>query len=310
MKVALIVIGRLENRYAKEFVEYYKYIGFDHIFIIDNNYDGEEHFEEVLQSYIDDQFITIIDYRNKCGEGWNKSIQVISYIDTYEKIKNDYDWIFFCDFDEFLMLKEDNNIKDYLSRECFKDANQILINWKIYTDNDLVYDDGRPCLERFTKQMPIYKCIEYDYPENKHVKPIIRGGLSDLLIYTPHNFYNWLLRCTTYNNSGYHFDGIDVINGVININYDLAYVRHFTTKTIDEWINNKCNRGTADRKKTDFNATYPILRFFKYNEITPEKLNYLKERGFDISNINKELIKNFRVWCDVEYINKINFEKQ
>ena len=36
-KVGLCVIGKQENKYAKEFVEYYKSIGFDHIFIYDNN---------------------------------------------------------------------------------------------------------------------------------------------------------------------------------------------------------------------------------------------------------------------------------
>jgi hypothetical protein len=57
MKVALCVIGRLENQYAVEYVEYYKSLGFDKIFIYDNNHDGEEHFEDVLQTYIDDGLV-------------------------------------------------------------------------------------------------------------------------------------------------------------------------------------------------------------------------------------------------------------
>ena len=52
MNVALCTIGRLENRYAVEYVEYYKSIGFDKIFIYDNNFGNEEHFEEVLQPYL------------------------------------------------------------------------------------------------------------------------------------------------------------------------------------------------------------------------------------------------------------------
>ena len=32
-KVALCAIGRLENLYAREFVEHYKNLGIDHIFI-------------------------------------------------------------------------------------------------------------------------------------------------------------------------------------------------------------------------------------------------------------------------------------
>ena len=64
MKTCIITCGRLENRYAVEWVEYYKQLGFDHICIADNNHDGEEYFEEVLQSYIDDNFITLYNYRN------------------------------------------------------------------------------------------------------------------------------------------------------------------------------------------------------------------------------------------------------
>jgi hypothetical protein len=54
MKVALCCIGRMENQYAEEFVKWYKNLGFDKIFIYDNNHGDEEHFEDVLQPYIDD----------------------------------------------------------------------------------------------------------------------------------------------------------------------------------------------------------------------------------------------------------------
>ena len=52
MRLALVAIGRRENRYAREFVEHYLRLGFDHVFICDNNHDGEERFEEVLQDFI------------------------------------------------------------------------------------------------------------------------------------------------------------------------------------------------------------------------------------------------------------------
>ena len=174
MKVALVCCGRLENRYAVEFVEHYKKLGFDHIFIADNNRDGEEHFKDVLQQYINDKFVTIFDYRNI---GF---VQYIAYTEMYNKISLDYnyDWLFYCDFDEYLTLTEDNNIKKYLSRDCFKNANQIFINWKIYTDNNLIYDDGRSCLERFTEE---YICQDDIYGnENKCIKPIIRTKISNI----------------------------------------------------------------------------------------------------------------------------------
>ena len=65
MKVALCAIGRLENNYIREWVEHYKMLGFNHIFLYDNNYDGEEHFEDVIGDYIDSGFVDVINYRNK-----------------------------------------------------------------------------------------------------------------------------------------------------------------------------------------------------------------------------------------------------
>ena len=38
MKVALCCIGRTENQYAIEFVEWYKNLGFDKIFVYDNKH--------------------------------------------------------------------------------------------------------------------------------------------------------------------------------------------------------------------------------------------------------------------------------
>ena len=270
MKVALIVCGRLENRYAIEFIEHYKQLGFDHIYIADNNRDNEEHFEDVLQQYIDDQFVTIYDYRYvKSG------VQYAASIEIYKKISNDYDWVAFFDFDEFLTLVEDQSIKDYLSRDCFIDANQILINWKIYTDNDLVYDDGGGCLERFTTPLKQNKnCItDNNYYDNTLCKAIIKTHVDNINYFDCHICKNDLLDNSTYNNKG-----DKVINTVSTqpINYDLAYIKHFKTKTIDEWINNKLIRGTGDRNIYHFKNTYPFLSFFRYNKMTKEKHEYIK----------------------------------
>ena len=86
MKVALCCIGRLENRYAVEFVEFYGiHHGVDKIFVYDNNYDGEEHFEDVLQPYIDGGLVEIVDFRNK------SICQLEAYQDCYDRHGNEYD---------------------------------------------------------------------------------------------------------------------------------------------------------------------------------------------------------------------------
>ena len=284
MKVALVVIGRLENRYAVEFVEYYKQLGIDTIFIVDNNYDGEEYFEDVLQKYIDEKFIYILHYRNNKEEYF----QVNIYMKIYRKFKDKFDWFVFLDFDEFLTLTKDSNIKDYLNRKEFVGMNQILINWKIYTDNNLIYDDGKDCLERFTTPMDINKKVEYKHiPENMHVKCVIRGNLDDVIMKDPHHVNGSLINQTTCNNKGQLIPEY-YCGPWQNINYDLSYIKHFTTKTIDEWFTTKHKKGVGDRDLESFLKTYPIERFFKYNDITQEKIDYLKEKGInvDLDKIN------------------------
>ena len=92
-KVGLCVIGKQENKYAKEFVDYYKSIGFDHIFIYDNNDKDDEKFEEVLSEYISQNFVSIINYRGYRGK--ENHPQFDAYIDCYEKNSKNYFWLVF-----------------------------------------------------------------------------------------------------------------------------------------------------------------------------------------------------------------------
>jgi hypothetical protein len=262
MKVALCVIGRLENQYAVEYVEWYKKLGFDKIFIYDNNHDGEEHFEDVLQQFIDDGFIEIIDFRNR------DLAQFSAYNDCYQKYGNEYDWIAFFDFDEFLVLIEDENINEYLNN--FENYDVVKINWMLYTDNNLVTNDKRPVLERFTTPMDYDKCFSYGFPENNHVKSIVRGKIPNFRWNgTPHvpvmNLRYASSVCTPSDYSPFQ-----------KYNFSKAYIKHFSMKTIDEYFNGKRIRGQAGVTYKQFSKLYKIDDFFKVNEKTEEKLNYIR----------------------------------
>ena len=272
MKVALCTIGRLENQYAVEYVDYYKSIGFDKIFIYDNNHDGEEHFEDVLQSYVDDGFVNVIDYRNK------EAAQLSAYNDCYSKYGNEYDWIAFFDFDEFLTLVKDKDIKSYLSH--FEGFQGVKINWMVHTDNNLIKSDGRGVLERFTTPMEYDKCVTYKFPENYHVKSILRTRNGFVWNVTPHN-----INGAKYADS----DGNETNDSPFQkYSYESAYIKHFTTKTIEEFINGKYKKGTADRDIKSFkNTTYgSIDSFFKVNERTKEKDEYINSIIKPIDNLD------------------------
>jgi hypothetical protein len=84
-KVCLCVIGKKENLYANEFVNHYKKIGYDKIFIYDNNNIGDEKFEDVLNKQISSNFVEIINFRGYRGK--RQKPQNDAYFHCYEKKK-------------------------------------------------------------------------------------------------------------------------------------------------------------------------------------------------------------------------------
>ena len=52
--LCMCVVAKRENRYIREFVEYYKKMKVDKIFLYDNNEENGETFDEVLSDYIKD----------------------------------------------------------------------------------------------------------------------------------------------------------------------------------------------------------------------------------------------------------------
>ena len=163
--VCLCVIAKNENLYAKEYVNHYKKLGYDHIYIYDNNQLNGEKFEDVIQDEIDSGFVTIINIR-----GMSKG-QCYAYKDCYEKYNNLYDWMSFFDFDEFLTIKQENTIQKFLSSPRYEQCVTVKINFLFYSDNGLLYYDNRTLQERFTKAL-------YHHPSNRWLKVTVRGGLK------------------------------------------------------------------------------------------------------------------------------------
>ena len=266
MKIAVCVIGRLENLYAVEFVEHYKQLGVDKIFVYDNNHKDEEYFEDVLMDYINSGFVEVINWRDRMV------CQLDAYQDCYDRFNKDFDWMCFFDFDEFLHINFNFNMKSLLSSNIYENFEIIHVNWLCYGDSDLVYYDPRPLSERFTKFIVPLDFQSSGLVANSHVKSIIRGGLHVEWTNTPHTPDNVLKCC---NPIGEEQDSKSPFAHPYN--FYLMYIKHYTTKTLDEYYKIKRRRGYPDGNFAFFIYNDWLSKFFTYNNWNEEKQKYIDE---------------------------------
>ena len=259
--VAVCAIGRQENRYAKEWVEHYKKLGVKKIFIYDNYFGQEERLQDVLDNYVKKGFVEIIDVHDK------PDMQNRVYNHCYKMHGHEYAWIGFFDFDELLRLKEKQTISKAM--EKYTDADMVLVNWRIMTDNGLTRYDDRPMAKRFIKPMPIDQHVKYDRPENEHVKCLIRGGIDGIDFHTTHNPHCAdipRMKCVNPSGEPVHQGAFAPID------HKVMWIDHYFTKTAEEWMLVKLSRGYHGmEKRTAEIISHQVERFFAINERTPEK---------------------------------------
>lgn len=268
-KVCLCAIAKMENHYLREWVEHYKELNFDAIYLYDNNDIDGEHFEDVIKDYIDSGFVKVIDVRGKTNQ------QIEKYNEFYHTIANNYDYVAFFDIDEFLYI-DAPTIQEFVDRPKFTNFNSIAINWAVYDDNDLlcVMNNHYECKDRFLR-LVIQPC-----PQSKR---IIKTGIEDITINSSHGAIDRInpeeaVYCETLTNPAVNCCnsiGEKISSNTVsfkNWTYEGAYIRHYQYKTIEEFIKGKMQRGYPTKYK-NYGKDISLDDFFTINKKTPEKLN-------------------------------------
>jgi hypothetical protein len=276
IKIALCTMGKGENLYINEFIEYYLKIGIDHIFIYDDNDPETEKISEIINKKYKYN-VTVNETRK-----FNIVNQSISFSECYLNHINQYDWFLMVDMDEFLYIV-DGTLKSYLTQKRFNKCDFIKFHWVIPKDNDLIYYDPRPLFERFKPP----------YIKSKFVKSIIRGNISDLR-YWVHSPFISPFRNTSCTNVGkiiyrknMNFEDLKPINT------KMAYIIHFRYKSTEELVN-KLKRGYKDWFKDNLKNFLigNIISYLKYNKVTPEKIDFIeKELNLNLSEYIKDINK-------------------
>ena len=145
-KMCICTFGKEENKYIREFIQHYEKYGVDKIFLYDNNDVIGERFESVIEDYIKNGLVEIINWRGK------KKVVYRIMNDCYKKNFDKFDWLIFYELDEFIHLSNYSNLKIFLNEEKFNKCNLICLNLLCHTDNNLLfYQNKSLAIYYFTK---------------------------------------------------------------------------------------------------------------------------------------------------------------
>jgi hypothetical protein len=237
MKIALVCIAKNEDNYIKEWIDYHKKIGFDNIYIYENNWRCKINESNVIKIPFDGNIR-----------------QLSAYNHFINHFRNKYQWAAFFDIDEFLVLKQHKNIKEFISD--YKSYPAVGINWVLFGDNHLtnIHNNEYSLIKRFTKrQINI----------NRHIKTIINLNYLHKFINPHHtNLYSMSAEKTIIRGP-YNYNGSD----------NIAQLNHYFVKTKEEFIS-KINRGRADVYFTRPTEEFDEHNFNDIEDLTAYKFMY------------------------------------
>ena len=122
--------------FVKEFVDYYLSQGVDHIYILDDNSINRSYYEGINNNVtiIYDK-VTSKAHDTKCIRSCRCNRVMAS--ELYKKIRYKFEWLIYCDVDEFITTKRNlqRTIRDELET-TFKDVDCIKIPWVMMSSNN------------------------------------------------------------------------------------------------------------------------------------------------------------------------------
>ena len=206
IKVALVCIAKNEDYYLDEWLEYNHKLGFNHIFLYENDW----------RCNLEKPYLTKI----KCD---GKVKQLFAYNSFIENNK-EFDWVAFIDCDEFITLVKHNNIKEFINE--YDNTNGISLNWFYFGSGDLLKRESNSLLKQFQHRSS---------KTDKHIK-VIMNLKKNFKMILPHNS-----NISVIDTNRKLFNGSFNYGGPS----DVAYINHYRNKTYEDFIL-RCERGRAD----------------------------------------------------------------
>ncbi len=247
MKFGLFTIIKDEQDYLKEWLDYHIDLGIDSIYVFDDvfstshksicgKYKDKVIHKGILELYDqkESEEITRVKKSGKAISGYQ--ITFMYKILNYLKDNTDLDWVFYLDVDEFLTLKNKRTKLSNLFKN-YSDYDMVVLQWMNYNASGNITKPKKNVVDAYTTKCQLYI--------GKRMSPKASSKLCFNLhtwdsnkIKTNHHIPKNGKWCKT----NFSTDPLEVV-------YDKIYIRHYITKSFDEFCNRIYVRGQIIRVK-------------------------------------------------------------
>ena len=263
MNVCILTIIKDEQEYIKDFVKYHLNMGIDHIFFIED-YGSMSHLPQInsfsnknvsllsIDNIIKEENKEKIDYCLKNNSSYQGFV-LKNGLDFIKENTN-YDWCFIIDIDEYVTIGKNNelNLKETLN--IFSDYEALVLSWMNFGANGNVYKPNyneKTIPEIYTENISFQKCDR----AGGNLKTVYNlKKCNDKTFFTQHVPRFSSKWCDT--------------NFIKNKNktvYDKLYLRHYITKSWEEYVWKISVRGMFHKNHRNYDT------FFELNENMKDK---------------------------------------
>ena len=208
LSVNICAIARNEGLYIREWAEFHRIVGIEHITLYNNN--SDDNMLEVLRPFVDDGFVNVIDWP------YVNPSQLAAY-QNYIAGNRGPHWTAFIDCDEFLWSPKYSTIQEALDT---LPRSAVGVNWVCFGSGGLHEYDDRLVIERFTWRP------HTSHPVDAHIKSVIWMD-QNVSVIDPHHFN---VEHTTLNENGCPVHGPFSPHSS-----ELLRINHYSSKSLAEW---------------------------------------------------------------------------
>lgn len=148
--LSICAIFKDESLSMREWIEYHKLVGVDHIYLYDNNSSDES--VAILREYVDEDYVTLVQ--------WNYAppCQAEAYNDFKARYWSETQWVAFIDLDEYLCPTMGMSVSKWL--KDYEGFPSVVAYWRMFGSSGLVdHDHSRLITEQYTVAWDRYNDI-------------------------------------------------------------------------------------------------------------------------------------------------------